>query len=454
MQGHIFVAWGGNEPLARAVVSKLHSLGKSAIFGGDEHAANESSYLGENVRRQIVGAAAAIILIEDFSEVGDRDRRSPIGEFRPNMVFEWGYALAALPKTLVFPALIGFRERLPTDMLGLWIPEFPRYDRSDQNSITSLAEIIVTRLLVSLDAVECHLPKSPFDVLSKWPDVLVALSAVRHERKAFLRRHLQEFMPSIAIPAVYDGCRASVFKLIQTPLTDENPPEIGLVQTILEYYAICDSRRPTENELRRINYALIALKSLQFVSVWPSIMLNNFSGIIERKLGELTGNTLPYDAFSLSEERLSMSLRLLNDYAEQNPLDQRSVIMWRGFICWNLSRLYNAMNMQEARVRELERARLARRNLYFALSGGDTSTRIRTEILLEQLTVEIEAAKLGLAPAHGLAENALSEVRATLRTNGRAVWRVVNALREYADKTEDLVLTSEVEEIHRSLIDR
>jgi Predicted nucleotide-binding protein containing TIR-like domain len=290
-RGHIFVAWGGNKPLADKVVDEFRKRDWIATTGGDERAAITSVHLGENIRRQITSAVAALILVEDMSQEDSKE-----GVFRPNLMLEWGFALSVLPNNLIFPSLIGTnRDRLPSDLQGVWAPSYPSYRmegsrEADLEKVSAVASKIVDDVIVSLTSAEVGFATSPYEVMYSWPEVEAMLSSVVQNKRAILSRHLRLLIPNIAIPAVYDAKRSELNKtLVELRRShSEISEEASLVSAIFDYYENCEKAKLNENQLRQFRISFTSKTKVDYPSVWSNILSRNFSGIVERKMAELS----------------------------------------------------------------------------------------------------------------------------------------------------------------------
>jgi len=128
----IFIAWGANKQLADAVADALRKQGYSPQVGGDLDLRAEDSFLGNQITKQISQAPRAIILAQWPAEGADRRRRNRpdiatvAAQFRPNLMYEFGYLTARLQPSCLHLFLIGIRRvDLPSDVLGIRAEEIP-----------------------------------------------------------------------------------------------------------------------------------------------------------------------------------------------------------------------------------------------------------------------------------------------------------------------------------------
>jgi hypothetical protein len=112
----VCIAWGRNEPVARAVAKHLSNSGYSPIVGGANRGGNPSSFfINSNVLAQMDDASAAIILAQPIYA----DKNKPTPDLRPNLLFEWGYLQKHLRADAIHAFLINLQPTdLPSDLLN------------------------------------------------------------------------------------------------------------------------------------------------------------------------------------------------------------------------------------------------------------------------------------------------------------------------------------------------
>ncbi len=117
----VFIAWGRNEVLAKAVASSLAASGYSPIVGGNKPGASANTFfISTNILSQMDSASAAIILVQK----NNSSKRTSKLEFRPNLMFEWGYLQRRLRADAIHVFLIDVdKDKLPTDLLNAYTTE-------------------------------------------------------------------------------------------------------------------------------------------------------------------------------------------------------------------------------------------------------------------------------------------------------------------------------------------
>ncbi len=129
MEEMVFVAWGGNQALAKKVGAEIDRLGFRAVIGGGQP---RSMYIGSQVFSQIKMTTRAILLVQQKSE-NDLN-------LNDNLMFEWGYLVAKLPPDKIHVFLIDMKARdLPSDLAGSWAQEVSTQDRTPEETAAEIA---------------------------------------------------------------------------------------------------------------------------------------------------------------------------------------------------------------------------------------------------------------------------------------------------------------------------
>ena len=117
----VFIAWGGNQALAKAVGEKLLKYQYEGVVGGGHIT---DMYLGEQIFSQIRQSTQAIILVQQTATNGEYN-------FNDNMMFEWGYLTSRMQPNKIHVFLIDLLTRnLPSDLMGIWATEVMQEGRS------------------------------------------------------------------------------------------------------------------------------------------------------------------------------------------------------------------------------------------------------------------------------------------------------------------------------------
>ena len=110
----VFIAWGGNQDIAKMVSNELLKCGFDGVVGGG---VPTDMYIGNQVFSQINQCTRSIILLENT-------RNDTISSFSNNLMFEWGYLSAKLdPRKLHVFLINESTKNLPSDLAGIWAEE-------------------------------------------------------------------------------------------------------------------------------------------------------------------------------------------------------------------------------------------------------------------------------------------------------------------------------------------
>lgn len=133
MKERVFIAWGGNQSLARLVCSGIDHSDYEGIVGGG---AVEQLYVGSQVFSQIKKATRAIILVK--SNMNNEGKQN----LNDNLMFEWGYLVAKLPPEKIHVFLIDMNTRdLPSDLAGAWAQEIKTGGRAESEIASEIVGI-------------------------------------------------------------------------------------------------------------------------------------------------------------------------------------------------------------------------------------------------------------------------------------------------------------------------
>ena len=109
----VFIAWGGNQPLAEQVGIELKERGYEGVIGGGNPT---DMYIGNQVLSQISQCTRAIILAEP--------RKDMLNSFSSNLMFEWGFLTAKIEAHKLHVFIIDESQKsLPSDLAGIWCNE-------------------------------------------------------------------------------------------------------------------------------------------------------------------------------------------------------------------------------------------------------------------------------------------------------------------------------------------
>ncbi|GHV94007.1 hypothetical protein AGMMS50293_03270 [Spirochaetia bacterium] len=125
----VFIAWGGNQPLAKLVGEEMQKYGYDGIVGGGTPT---DTFIGTQIFSQINQCAHAVILVE----------KTQGGAFSGNLMFEWGYLTAKIAPRKLHVFLIGETTKsLPSDLAGVWADEIS----GDGRAVAEIAAEIASK---------------------------------------------------------------------------------------------------------------------------------------------------------------------------------------------------------------------------------------------------------------------------------------------------------------------
>jgi len=132
----VFIAWGGNQTLAKAVSSELsQGTGFAPVVGGGKQI---DLFVGTQVFSQINACTRAIILAQDTNNA--KSAASGIN-LNDNMMFEWGYLMGRLAPNKIHVFLIGLSIRdLPSDLAGSWASEINTTGKTEDQIAKEISE--------------------------------------------------------------------------------------------------------------------------------------------------------------------------------------------------------------------------------------------------------------------------------------------------------------------------
>ncbi|MGL4943699.1 MAG: TIR domain-containing protein [Thermoguttaceae bacterium] len=148
----VFIAWGGNQHLARSIGEELIKHGFSGIVGGG---VPTDMYIGMQVFAQIHQCTRAIILVESTHP-------NSLNPFSNNLMFEWGYLTAKMDPRKLHVFLLGeSKKNLPSDLAGIWANEINSLDKTTDQ----IAQEVI-RLFVEAASRPIDINKT--EVFSRW----------------------------------------------------------------------------------------------------------------------------------------------------------------------------------------------------------------------------------------------------------------------------------------------
>jgi len=139
----VFIAWGGNQPLAKSVGHELSKdSGFAPVVGGGKQV---DLYVGTQIFSQINTCTRAIILIQDTTNTKEASSGLNLND---NLMFEWGYLMGRLPPNKIHVFLIDLSAKdLPSDLAGSWASEVSSAGKSDEVLSKEIADSFINDAL-------------------------------------------------------------------------------------------------------------------------------------------------------------------------------------------------------------------------------------------------------------------------------------------------------------------
>lgn len=135
MKGKIFIAWSGENSLAKAVKSNLESQEYIGVVGG-ESGRQSGLYVGDVVLREIDQCNQAIFVVQKKAD----------GTISNNLMFELGYSLCRFNSNKIHVYYIDIDskdEQIPSDLQGIWARHLNTKDYPD------IAQEIIKEFLIN-----------------------------------------------------------------------------------------------------------------------------------------------------------------------------------------------------------------------------------------------------------------------------------------------------------------
>lgn len=161
----VFIAWSGNNQLAKCLADELASKGYEPIIGGGSV---QDLFIGAQVIGQMNRCTYAIILAQKKEDITSH------AEFSDNIMFEWGYLIARLSPRKIFAFLIDTHEReLPSDLIGSWTIPIRREGKDDR----SLAADLIMHFEIEMKSMD------KLEIISRYKQVKTILAQYQSKRE-------------------------------------------------------------------------------------------------------------------------------------------------------------------------------------------------------------------------------------------------------------------------------
>jgi hypothetical protein len=238
MSENVFIVWGKNKSLAIKVRDLLSRNGYFPTVGGSERGAEPATFfVNSNVIQGMDNASFGIILVQRiFDKSGN-----PTGEFRPNLMFEWGYLLRRLRADALHVFLIGIgRDELPDDVLSAYThPIVMSSANPSEAELTAAATDITDKFLADVVSIDFD----GLEIIQNYDQYRTALLEMSLRRRAFNAREAGYFLLHMIQPAFYRNDLGFIKKCLGELLrlsTGQFVQVAILIDQIIRYYGVTE----------------------------------------------------------------------------------------------------------------------------------------------------------------------------------------------------------------------
>lgn len=414
MSENVFVVWGKNEAIARSVEAKLIINGYFPTVGGVKKGAKPLSFfINSNVISQMDAASTAIILVQ---KILDR-QGNPTSEFRPNLMFEWGYLQKRLRADSIHVFLINIkREELPSDLLNSYTTTIT-LDNQENPSISDIekaADDIVSAFMQNVSEFDFD----GLEIIRDYDAYRTILSEMTQEKRAFNPREAGYFLLHMIQPAFYrndldfiKACLTKMSQMVSGPFVSTTI----LVSQIISYYEIADHLNEVEpskrNDVTSKHYRELELIVLQLEHLRNQndkifnifdVLLEDFIGLSYLQMYQISPDP---STISKSITAFKAALRECAQFKSVFQANDGFVrTLWGGYIERNLSRAYyfnNDMEKAKHYQKEAEKKRIT-------IIGQSKAAGI--SYISKQLDLELGLSKFDEALHSGASEGDLTQI--------------------------------------------
>jgi hypothetical protein len=350
MTENVFIAWGRNLDLAERVASRLRAEEYFPTVGGRDRGSHPTTFfINSNVISQMDNAAFAIVLAQRIYDSAGQ----PTTEFRPNLMFEWGYLQRRLRADMIHIFLIGLkRHDLPSDLLNAYASEIDLRSSPSVKALDAAAKKIVETFCNNVVNIDLD----GLDIIKRYDDYRSRLSDILDGRHSFNSRETGYWLLHMLQPAFYRDDLAFLQDCVNRltgRATGHFSKVMTLVTQVVNYYEVADnnsaldvdgsnakpaSRKDAITKLHLMQRRLQGLSgSKDHIYNIFDVVLEDFRGLVHLALYKLQTN--PKDlktaiaCFKMAKIECS---EFQSDLAGNNFIRK----YWLAYIHRNLSRAY------------------------------------------------------------------------------------------------------------------
>lgn len=401
--------------MARRVGEVLKDNGFFPEVGGMQKGLTPQSHtINANVIEQMERASIAIILVQKLYR-----EAKPTNEFRPNLMFEWGYLTRRLRNDCIHIYLIGVQPKdLPTDLIGGYTHEvhLQNYASPTPADIDATAQAIVQHFISDSASIDLD----GLEVLQRYDHFRAQLAEVAKSKSQFSARQIGYVVLHMLQPAFYRNDLqfiADCMRDLSTRATSNFNEIMILAQQVIAYYEATDSlmvqpggtasaastMAPQVRKLIEIDRTLHVLASNRnrVFNIFD-VLVDNFRGLANLRLAELNSDN---SLLNIAMESFESALRECRQFRSIHLSNENFVrLLWQAYIERNLSRVYHLKGEAALAKTHGHSAEAARVRVQALLSSAGIPW------LARQFDIEIGLTKFDQAVAAGVDKAALTSI--------------------------------------------
>jgi len=358
----VFIAWGGNKPLADEVRKKLACVPTPLFEGIVGGGAPEDMFVAQQVFEQMEKCTHAIVLME---------RNSKLHEFRGNLMLELGYLIKKY-ENYSYQISIFFidvsKDSLPSDIQGIWAEEIAKEGRD----CAEIAEEIVNKFMNKIRASPIEINK--MEKLIGWPKTLSSLRKYTDTPFCSERELAHYLLHSVEACYYYmNEKELQDFINMISPVTKELQTTINIVRlNILLFEESAGLNSPINIEVysrftNGFNVDYDFVNTDLNLHLWLSyfcfnrlaltnmLIARNRDSIDEYRINRYRNNAKDY---AIKAERI------LTDISNEFPKENTYIMMYRGYVYRDLFKIYSDLDDNENKILFARKAKEIRFKYY------------------------------------------------------------------------------------------
>jgi hypothetical protein len=354
----VFIAWGGNQSLAKFVDYELRKHGFTGVAGGG---IPTDMFIGTQIFSQINQCTRAIILVENTNQ-------DSANALSGNLMFEWGYLTGKMDARKIHVFLIGeSKKALPSDLAGIWAAEINSVDKTRQQ----IAQEIVS---IFFEAASRPIDIDKMEIFSRWPEIKHKLS-VHASEPVYSEIELAHYLLHSVEACYYYMEQEELLSIIEkiVPISSilnftvqivraniRLFDETSMLLNAIEFDVFTDLKPLFEmkfdfsNQDGNLHLWLRYFCSNRLALLYMFIMRNNNDSNVNIK--EM--------CFQKVEEYNNESLQILSEIAEKYPQETVYTKLYTGYVYRDLFKLYKDVDDVEKSAQCIDAASTARQLFY------------------------------------------------------------------------------------------